>query len=102
VLAKSIESSFETDALAPSVGRWLVLRSVREHFIGVADDSRHWLSSCRQLPTAIGAGVAQASRDARAILNASHTQRRFEMPIILWLLGVPLTIVLLLMLFGVL
>jgi hypothetical protein len=35
-------------------------------------------------------------------LKASQPFRRIQMPIILWLLGVPLTIVLLLMLFGVL
>jgi hypothetical protein len=52
--------------------------------------------------TAIGAGVAQARPAVRAILNASNIFWRFEMPIILWLLGVPLTVVLLLMLFGVL
>jgi hypothetical protein len=35
-------------------------------------------------------------------VEPSTTSRRNQMPVILWLLGVPLTIVLLLMLFGVL
>ena len=59
--------------------------------------------SCRQVPTAIGAGGAQiAAAGARLILQVTFNQpRRIQMPVILWLLGVPLTVILLLMLFGV-
>ena len=48
------------------------------------------------------APVAQARHAGVFIFGIIHFQRRFQMPIILWLLGVPLSVVLLLMLFGVL
>jgi hypothetical protein len=48
----------------------------------------------------VGAGFAQAAF-SRALMVWASTNRRNQMPIILWLLGVPLTLVLLLMLFGV-
>jgi hypothetical protein len=49
-----------------------------------------------------GRGVAapQAARGPRLKLPESYS-RSIQMPVILWLLGVPLTIVLLLVLFGV-
>jgi hypothetical protein len=46
------------------------------------------------------AAARQALRGLGLILEASTTSE-INMPIILWLLGVPLSIVLLLMLFGV-
>ncbi len=49
------------------------------------------------------AAVAQGATCAGSIFGIVNFQpRRFQMPIILWLLGVPLSVVLLLMLFGVL
>ncbi len=49
------------------------------------------------------AAVAQGAPCAGSIFGIVNFQpRRFQMPIILWLLGVPLSVVLLLMLFGVL
>jgi hypothetical protein len=106
---------FETDALAPSVGRWLVLcsrasltgfaRELADDYLAcnAASSSRAasawtWKTngvrqlvairrrrrcqrlSCRQLPTIIGAGVAQASPVVRAILQASQTFGRFKCP----------------------
>jgi hypothetical protein len=50
----------------------------------------------------VGALSRRAGPTRAAIVEASTTSRRNQMPVILWLLGVPLTIVLLLMLFGVL
>jgi hypothetical protein len=52
------------------------------------------------VPTVIGVRVAQAPRLWTGNLNSSLTGRN-QMPVILWLLGVPLTVILLLMLFGV-
>jgi hypothetical protein len=47
--------------------------------------------------------VSLSAAVARLLSWVCHTSKgRIQMPIILWLLGVPLTIVLLLMLFGVL
>ncbi|MES2940503.1 MAG: hypothetical protein V4864_22685 [Pseudomonadota bacterium] len=48
------------------------------------------------------ARARHAARRGGLIVKAGNDPRRFQMPIILWLLGVPLSIVLLLMLFGVL
>jgi hypothetical protein len=45
--------------------------------------------------------VAQARGTRMFIFGSINFQRRFQMPIILWLLGVPISVVLLLMLFGV-
>lgn len=45
--------------------------------------------------------VAQSRDGGMFIFGITNFQRRFQMPIILWLLGVPLSVILLLMLFGV-
>jgi hypothetical protein len=53
------------------------------------------------VPTAFAAAARQLSLECFLKLEPD-TFRRNQMPVILWLLGVPLGIVLLLMLFGVL
>jgi hypothetical protein len=52
------------------------------------------------VPTGFGGGGAQAASRRQLNFPASSHWRN-QMPVILWLLGVPLAIVLLLMLFGV-
>jgi hypothetical protein len=63
----------------------------------------------RALPAneGVGAGLRHGAADAHsrrghaAIWSRHHFFKEIAMPIILWLLGVPLSLVLLLMLFGV-
>ena len=54
-------------------------------------------------PTASGDGVVQLARGAqRTLTGIDNSLWRNNMPVILWLLGVPITVVILLMLFHVL
>jgi hypothetical protein len=53
------------------------------------------------VPTAPQAGARHAAAGGRPIVPGKAS-KEISMPVILWLLGVPLTIILLLMLFGVL
>jgi hypothetical protein len=53
------------------------------------------------VPTATGDGAAQWCMEAAANVTASPTFGRNQMPVILWLLGVPLVVVVLLMLMHV-
>jgi hypothetical protein len=46
-------------------------------------------------------GPAPGRAGAAVHLSWKHRSKEIHMPIILWLLGVPLTLILLLMLFGV-
>ena len=55
---------------------------------------------CKLAPTNDKALFRQASHESNAKLEVS-IQRRNRMPVIAWLLGVPLSVVLILMLFGV-
>jgi hypothetical protein len=56
----------------------------------------------RKAPTGASAGARQQSRALLLTLEAFNPSKEIPMPVILWLLGVPLGIVVLLMLFGVL
>lgn len=59
------------------------------------------MRDCRQVPTGPGAPPRHHARGRRLKVSPRTPLRRHTMPVILWLLGVPLAIVLLLMLFGV-
>jgi len=61
-----------------------------------------YLLALPRVPTGFAAGARQPATWRGNTLAAGNTIKEIGMPIILWLLGVPLTIVLLLMLFGVL
>ena len=54
------------------------------------------------MPTGFEAPARQGAGREGLIFESIQSPKEFQMPIILWLLGVPLTLVLLLMLFGVL
>jgi len=49
----------------------------------------------------VSEGLAYSGRPYKAPRSRHHFFKEIAMPVILWLLGVPLSIVLLLMLFGV-
>ncbi|MFZ2856268.1 hypothetical protein, partial [Acidovorax sp.] len=51
--------------------------------------------------TSVSEGLAYSGRPYKAPRSRHHFFKEIAMPVILWLLGVPLSIVLLLMLFGV-
>jgi hypothetical protein len=53
------------------------------------------------VPTAIGGNAAQAARRHGRSFQVSANLGRNQMPVILWLLGVPLLVVVLLMLLNV-
>jgi hypothetical protein len=54
------------------------------------------------VPTAIGGNAAQAGRLSGSNFQGINPSRRNQMPVILWLLGVPLVVVVLLMLLNIL
>ena len=56
----------------------------------------------RLLPTVFAEPARQGGPMGRSTLGHRQPKGEFHMPIILWLLGVPLTIIVLLMLFNVL
>jgi hypothetical protein len=96
-------SGVEGAATARSRTRRTEARLVHAASLGVggphsraSDDSAR-----RLLPTAIAVTARQAGQGPRSTLR--HRQpKELSMPIILWLLGVPLTVIVLLMLFHVL
>ena len=54
------------------------------------------------MPTSTDTAARHRERCAMATLGASEPTKEIQMPVILWLLGVPLVVIVLLMLFGVL
>lgn len=56
---------------------------------------------CRQRPTAFGDVPLHSSNAGSAILGRFNQPKEIQMPVIAWLLGVPLVVVLLLMFLGV-
>jgi hypothetical protein len=69
--------------------------------IGANAMSRCLLHDCRHVPTGFGGRVAQPIPSGGRTLKASLIPWRNQMPVILWLLGVPLVVVVLLMLLNI-